>query len=95
MIRTYTNDNGEEIVVQVTDDPNGVAHLARAFAHPESFPVIAKVIRVGQERAFQSRNGDINNLVIANKFAIAVTGSGPADAKLAYAQIMVDRLGKM
>jgi len=52
-------------------------------------------VRIGKERAFQDKNGDIN-MVVANKYLIAVKGSGPADAKLAYAQaIDLAKLTKM
>jgi hypothetical protein len=52
-------------------------------------------VRVGSLRAIQTPQGDVQ-MIVANKFLVAVTGSAPADAKLAYAQAVdVARLSKM
>jgi hypothetical protein len=49
----------------------------------------------GNQRAIVTKDGDVQ-MVVNNKFLIVVQGSGPADAKLAYAQAVdVPKLLKM
>ena len=56
---------------------------------------MGKIIRVGNQRAIQSQEGDII-MVIANKFLVVVQGSAGATAKMAYAQAVdVAKLSKM
>jgi hypothetical protein len=93
--RTYTNPKNEEVDVNITGDSAIITQFASLLANPQIAGLSGgKIVRIGKERAFQDKNGDIN-MVVANKYLIAVKGSGPADAKLAYAQaIDLDKLTK-
>jgi len=56
---------------------------------------MGKLVRIGNQRAIQTNEGDIMMLV-ANKILVHVQGSADAASKLAYAQaIDVDKLSKM
>ena len=56
---------------------------------------MGKIVRIGNQRAIQNTDGDIQ-MMVANKFLVVVQGSAPADAKLAYAQAVdVAKLAKM
>jgi hypothetical protein len=94
--RTYTGPKNEEVDVNLTGDSAIIAQFASLLANPQIAGLSGgKIVRIGRERAFQDKNGDIN-MVVANKYLIVVKGSGPADAKLAYAQaIDIAKLTKM
>jgi hypothetical protein len=94
--RTYTNPKSEEVEVNITGDSALITQFASLFANPQIAGLSGgKIVPIGKERAFQDKNGDIN-MVVANKYLIVVKGSGPADAKLAYAQaINLAKLTKM
>ena len=65
------------------------------FMNPAIAGAMGKLIRVGDQRAIQTNEGDVN-MVVANKFLVTVDGSADADAKLAYAQaIDIAKLSKM
>jgi hypothetical protein len=94
--RTYTSPKNEEVDVNITGDSGLITQFASLLANPQIAGLSgSKIVRIGKERAFQDKNGDIN-MVVANKYLIVVKGSGPADAKLAYAQaINLAKLTKM
>lgn len=94
--RTYTDSKDEEVDVNITGDSALITQFASLLANPQVAGFSGgKIVRVGKERALQEKNGDIN-MVIANRYVIVVKGSGPADAKLAYAQaIDLAKLAKM
>jgi hypothetical protein len=72
-----------------------VAQLAPIMANPQIAGAIGKIVRVGNLRAIQTAQGHVQ-MIVANKFLVAVTGSAPADAKLASAQAVDDaKLAKM
>lgn len=91
----YTNAKGEDIEVQITGDSAMIAPLAAVFANPQFAGAMGKLVRVGNQRAIVTKEGDVQ-MVVNNKFLVAVQGSGPADAKLAYAQAVdIAKLSKM
>lgn len=93
--RSYSNDKGETIEVQITGDSALVMQFATFFTNPQIAGAIGKLIRVGGQRAIQTADGDIN-MVIANKFLVTVQGTGSASDKIAYAQAVdVVRLTRM
>ena len=93
--RTYRNAKGENVDVQITGDSAMVAQLAPIMANPQIAGAMGKIVRVGNQRAIQSAQGDVQ-MIVANKFLVMVTGSAPADAKIAYAQAVdVAKLSKM
>jgi hypothetical protein len=93
--RTYTGPKGEQVEIQITGDSALVTQFATLLNNPQVAGLMGKIVRVGNERAIQSKEGDLN-LVVANKYIIMVTGSGAADAKTAYAQaIDLAKLTKM
>jgi hypothetical protein len=56
---------------------------------------MGKLIKVGDQRAIQTREGDVH-IVVANKFLVTVNGSADAASKLAYAQaVNIAKLSKM
>ncbi len=93
--RTYTSPKDETVEVQITGDSALLAQFAALLSNPQIAGVMGKIVRIGNQRGIQSGDGDIH-MVIANKFLVQVTGSAPADAKLAYAQAVdVAKLSKM
>ena len=93
--RQYNNANGETVEIQITGDSAMVAQLAPLLANPAFAGAMGKLIRIGNLRAIQTNEGDIQ-MVVANKFHVMVSGSAPANAKIAYAQaIEFGKLSKM
>jgi hypothetical protein len=83
--RNYSSGNGDTIEVQITGDSAMVMQFATFFTNPQIAGAIGKLIRVGNQRAIQTADGDIN-MVIGNKFLVTVQGSGSVADKIAYAQ---------
>jgi hypothetical protein len=81
----YINAKGDDVEIQITGDSAMIAPLAAVFANPQFAGAMGKIVRVGNQRAIVTKDGDVQ-MVVNNKFLIVVQGSGPADAKLAYAQ---------
>jgi hypothetical protein len=93
--RSYSNAQGENVEVQITGDSALVMQFAPLFANPQFAGAMGKIIKVGNQRAIQTSDGDVN-MVVNNKFLVTVNGSAPAAAKLAYAQVVdVTKLAKM
>ena len=93
--RSYANAKGDNVEVQITGDSALVTQFATLLANPQVAGAMGKILRVGNQRAIQNPEGDIN-MVIANKYMIVVTGSADAAAKLSYAQAVdVAKLSKM
>jgi hypothetical protein len=69
--------------------------LAPMLANPALAAAMGKLVKVGNQRAIQTNDGDVM-LLVANKFMVNVQGSADAASKLAYAQaIDVAKLAKM
>ena len=93
--RNYTNAKGDNVEVQITGDSALIMQFAPLLNSPGLAGAMGKIIRVGNQRAIQARDGEIT-MVIANKFLVTVQGSADAEAKMAYAQaIDVAKLSKM
>ncbi|MEI7806468.1 MAG: hypothetical protein WCI56_14190 [Hyphomicrobiales bacterium] len=93
--RVYSNEKGDNVEVAITGDSAMIMQFATILANPQIAGAMGKLVRVGNQRAVQSAEGDLH-MVISNKFLVMVTGSGPPDAKMAYAgAVNVDKLSKM
>src|SRR5439155_6536664 len=75
--RSYTNAKGDNVDVQITGDSALVMQFAPLLANPQFAGAMGKLIRIGNQRAIQTADGDIN-MVIANKFLVTVQGSADA-----------------
>jgi hypothetical protein len=92
--RKYTGPKGE-VDVQITGDSAMLTQFATVLSNPAIAGVLGKIVMIGNQRGFQTKEGDVH-IVVNNKILVSVTGSGPADAKLAYAQAVdVAKLAKM
>jgi hypothetical protein len=93
--RTYTNAKGESVEVSITGDSAMLMQFGPMLSNPALAGAMGKLIKVGAQRAIQTRDGDIV-MIVANKFMINVQGSADAAAKLTYAQAVdVAKLSKM
>jgi hypothetical protein len=93
--RTYTNEKGDTVEVQITGDSAMIMQFAALLNNPSIAGAMGKIVRVGAQREIQTRDGDIN-MIVNNKFLIQVTGSADEAAKLAYAQAVdVAKLSRM
>ena len=93
--RSYHNAKGESVDVTITGDSAMITQYATLLSNPAIAGAMGKIIRIGNNRAIQTREGDVH-IVIANKFLVTVTGSADAAAKMSYAQaVNYDKLSKM
>lgn len=93
--RTYTNAKGDTVEVSITGDSAMIMQFGPMLNNPALAGAMGKLVRVGDQRAIQTSDGDIMMLV-ANKILVHVQGSAEAPAKLSYAQaIDVAKLSKM
>ena len=93
--RTYTNAKGDTVEVSITGDSAMIMQFGPMLNNPALAGAMGKLVRVGDQRAIQTSDGDIMMLV-ANKILVHVQGSAEAPAKLSYAQAVdVAKLSKM
>jgi hypothetical protein len=93
--RNYENAKGDHVDVQITGDSAMLMQFVTVLNNPAIAGAMGKLVRIGNQRAIQTREGDIN-LVVNNKFLVTVNGSADAASKMAYAQAVdVARLSKM
>jgi hypothetical protein len=83
--RTYRNATGQNVEIQVIADSPVLSQLAMVIANPAIAGAMGKLIRVGNQRAIQTNNNEIQMLV-DNRILIVINGSATNDDKLAYAQ---------
>lgn len=90
--RTYRNAQDQTVEIQVISDNPMIAQLAAVMANPMLAGAMGRLVRVGDQRAVQSTDGNIQMLV-DNRILVQVQGDAPAEAKLAFARaINVGRL---
>jgi hypothetical protein len=83
--RRYENAKGDNVEVQITGDSAMIKQFATLMSNPGIAGAMGKIIKVGDQRAIQTREGDVH-VVVANKFLVVVNGSADTASKLAYAQ---------
>ena len=93
--RSYSNAKGDTVEVSITGDSAMIMQFGPMLNNPALAGAMGKLVRIGNQRAIQTNEGDIMMLV-ANKILVHVQGSADAASKLAYAQAVdVDKLSKM
>jgi hypothetical protein len=93
--RRYENAKGENVEVQITGDSAMIMQFATLLSNPGIAGAMGKIIKVGDQRAIQTREGDVH-VVVASKFLITVSGSADAASRMAYAQaVNYGKLSKM
>jgi len=93
--RSYSNDKGDNVEVSISGDNALLTQFAPMMNNPSMAAMMGKLIKVGNQRAIQTQDGDIM-MVVASKTLVHVQGSADAAAKLAYAQAVdVAKLSKM
>src|SRR6185312_13379370 len=93
--RRYSSPDGKLVEVRITGDSSMVMQFAQLLANPAIAGAMGKLVRVGNQRAVQTHEGDVN-MVVANKYLVSVNGSAGEDVKLSYAQAVdVAKLSKM
>ena len=83
--RIYRNGAGQDVQIQVTADSPLLAQMTMFLNNPAIAGAMGKLIRVGSQRAIQTNNNEIQ-MMVNNRILVSITGSAPAEAKLAYAQ---------
>lgn len=90
--RSYRNAQGQSVDIQAMSDNPMIAQLAAVMANPMMAGAMGRLVRIGDLRAIQTNDGDVQMLV-DNRILVQVQGDAPPEAKLAYARaINVARL---
>lgn len=93
--RSYTNAKGDNVEVSITGDSAMLMSLLPMLNNPAMAGAMGKLIRIGNQRAIQTHDGDIM-MLINNKFVVNVRGSADVATKLAYAKAVdIAKLSKM
>jgi hypothetical protein len=93
--RIYANAKGDTVEISISGDSALLMQFAPMLSNPAMAGALGKLIRVGNQRAVQSPDGDVM-MMVNNKFLINVQGTADAASKVAYAQaIDVAKLSKM
>lgn len=90
--RTYRNAQGQSVEIQVMSDNPMISQLAAILSNPMLAGAMGRLVRVGDQRAIQLNDGNIQMLV-DNRILVQVQGDAPAEAKLAYARAI--NLGRL
>ena len=81
--RTYTNQAGAQVKIEITGDNPALAQMMALFANPMIAQSSgAEVMRIGREQALYQDN---ELKFMTNGFLIDVSGSGSKDAKVWFA----------
>lgn len=83
--RRYTNAQGQAVEVSLATDNPLIGQLGPILSNPMLAGAMGRLIRIGDQRAVQTNDGEIQMLV-DNRVLVTVRGDAPAEAKLAYAR---------
>ncbi len=83
--RNYRNAQGQTVEIQVMSDNPMIAQLGAIMANPMLAGSMGRLVRIGEQRAIQSSDGNVQMLV-DNRILVQVQGDAPAEAKLAFAR---------
>jgi hypothetical protein len=93
--RSYSNAKGDTVEVSISGDSAMIMQFGPMLNNPAMAGAMGKLIRVGDQRAIQTNDGDVMMLV-ANKILVHVQGSADGPSKLSYAQAVdVAKLSKL
>lgn len=93
--RQYSNAKGDTVEISITGDSAMLMQFGPMLNNPAMAGVMGKLVKVGDQRAIQTNEGDVM-MLIGNKVLVHVQGSADAASKLAYAQAVdVRKLSKM
>ena len=83
--RRYANAQGQTVEIEVMSDNPMIAQLAVVMANPMLAGAMGRLVRIGEQRAIQSNDGNVQMLV-DNRILVQVKGDAAPEAKLAYAR---------
>lgn len=85
--RRYSNKNDDEVTISIAADGPVLAQMVTMLANPQMAAMMGKIIRIGDQRGIQERDGDIT-ILVANRFIIKIEGSAKTEDKFAYAKVI-------
>lgn len=83
--RRYLDAQGRSVEIRVAGDNPMIGQLAVVMANPMLAGALGQLVRIGDQRAIQSADGNLQMLV-DNRILVQVQGDAAAEAKLAYAR---------
>lgn len=83
--RSYRNAQGQGVEITFTTDNPMIGVLAGVLSNPMLIGTMGRLVRVGDQRAVQTNDGEVQMLV-DNRVLVVVRGDAPVEAKLAYAR---------
>ena len=76
---------GQHVEIQITADSPIVSQLGMIMTNPMMAGAMGKLIRIGNQRAIQTSNNEIQMLV-NNRVLVTISGDASDDVKLTYAK---------
>lgn len=83
--RRYENAQGQYVEIALATDNPLIAQLGLILTNPMLAGAMGRLIRIGDQRAVQTHDGEIQMLV-DNRILVTVRGNASAEARLAYAR---------
>lgn len=83
--RTYTDADGNTVTIEVTGDSPMLMSLAGFFTSPEMAAAMGEPATIAGQQAIVTSEGEIQ-MMVAERFLIAITGTAPVEAKKAYGE---------
>lgn len=84
--RTYTDGDGNTVTIEVTGDSPMILSLAGIFASPDMAAALGQSAEIAGQQAIVTDEGEIQ-MMVAERFLIAITGTAPIEAKKAYGEV--------
>lgn len=84
--RTYTDADGNTVTIEVTGDSPMLMSLAGFFASPDMAAALGEAATIAGQQAIVTEEGKIQ-MMVAERFLIAITGTAPVEAKKAYGEV--------
>ncbi|HYF07336.1 MAG TPA: hypothetical protein VD970_06915 [Acetobacteraceae bacterium] len=85
--RTYRDARGRTVEITILADNPLIGALGAVLTSPLVAGALGRLVRVGDQRALQTGEGEIQMLV-DGRILVTLRGDAPAEAKLAYAQAL-------
>jgi hypothetical protein len=76
--RRYTKGNNDSVTINIAADGPILAQMITMLANPQMAGMMGKIIRIGDQRGIQERDGDIT-ILVANRFIVKIEGSAKVE----------------
>lgn len=83
--RTYSKGD-RHVKIEIMGESPILSQMMMMMSNPVLAGSMGKMVRIGKQRGFQSKDGDKITMVIDNRLMISIEGESSLDDKMAYAE---------